>query len=112
VQGALSRRGASLWATRKTPLVPTEVTIDDKSSTTASIIEVVTQDLPGVLCALALAFHQLGLSVSLARINTEGTRVADVFYITSEDGSKIDLAPRKSEIKAKIVDILSSLASP
>ncbi|MCU0658267.1 MAG: [protein-PII] uridylyltransferase [Polyangiaceae bacterium] len=112
VQGALSRRGASPWATRKTPLVPTEVIIDDESSTTASIIEVVTRDRPGVLCALALAFHQLGLSVSLARINTEGTRVADVFYITGEDGSKIDLAPRKSEIKAKIVDILSSLASP
>ena len=65
-----------------------------------------------MLCALALALHQLALSVSLARINTEGTRVADVFYVTDENGAKIELLPRKEEIKARITDILASLAPP
>ncbi|MCS6899127.1 MAG: hypothetical protein RMJ98_13150, partial [Myxococcales bacterium] len=112
LEAALAQRGPSPRSTRHTPAITTEVFIDDRSSSSAAIVEVVTQDRPGVLCALALAFHRLNLSVSLARINTEGTRVADVFYVTGNDGSKIELLPRKDEIKARITDILSSLATP
>jgi [protein-PII] uridylyltransferase len=112
MDSVVGARGASPWATRHTPSISTEVSIDDRSSPSASIIEVVTRDRPGVLCALALALHQLALSVSLARINTEGTRVADVFYVTDENGAKIELLPRKEEIKARITDILASLAPP
>jgi [protein-PII] uridylyltransferase len=103
---------ASPRLARHTPAISTEVFIDDRSSPSASIVEVVTRDRPGVLCALALAFHRLDLSVSLARINTEGTRVADVFYVTNNSGSKIELLPRKDEIKERITDILSALAPP
>lgn len=110
VASALEARGASPWASRRTPTIPTEVSIDDRSSPAAAIVEVVTRDRPGVLCALSLAFHRLGLSISLAKINTEGTRVADVFYVTDDGGSKIELLPRKNEIRAAITDILARLA--
>ena len=38
-----------------------------------------------VLCVIASALHELGLSIALSKINTEGTKVADVFYVNELD---------------------------
>lgn len=110
VAAALSSRSSSPWATRRAPAVPTLVSIDDRSSSSASIVEVISLDRPGVLCALASAFHGLGLSISLAKINTEGARVADVFYVTDASNQKIELLPRRDEIQGKITDALAALS--
>jgi [protein-PII] uridylyltransferase len=34
--------------------------------------------------------HREEITIDLAKINTEGERVADVFYVTNRDGSKLD----------------------
>ena len=62
--------------------MPTEVIIDDRASPRHTVIEVFAKDRPGLLYALAKAMHELGLSIALSKINTEGTRVADVFYVS------------------------------
>ena len=86
------RRSSSRWSERPSPVVNTEVVIDNRASSRYTVIEVLTKDRPGILFALAEALHQLGVSIAVAKINTEGTKVVDVFYVTTENGGKLDLA--------------------
>jgi [protein-PII] uridylyltransferase len=41
------------------------------------------------LFCLAHALLQMGLSIWFAKINTEGERVVDVFYVSTRDGHKL-----------------------
>jgi [protein-PII] uridylyltransferase len=90
--------------------VTTEVAIDNRASAHQTVIEVVTRDRPGLLFALADALHGLGLSIGVAKINTEGNRVADVFYVTEAGGSKVDPGPRTQVVRARLLRVLEDLA--
>lgn len=74
---------------RRGPKVPTVVQIDNEASDDFTIIEVYTQDRVGVLFAITYAMHQMGISIHLAKISTNVDQVADIFYVTDEQGSKI-----------------------
>jgi [protein-PII] uridylyltransferase len=50
---------------------------------------VYTRDRPELLYAIANTLHRHGLSIALAKVNTEGRRVADVFYVQSAEGGKL-----------------------
>jgi [protein-PII] uridylyltransferase len=93
-------------ARRAGPEVKTRVAIDHRASANQSIIEVSTHDRPGLLFAIANVFFELGLSIRVAKINTEGTRVADVFYVTEADGTKVAPGPRSAEIEGALVAAL------
>jgi [protein-PII] uridylyltransferase len=84
------RRSSSRWSERPTPSIRTEVVIDNRASSRYTVVEVLTKDRPGVLFALSEALYRLGLSIAIAKINTEGTKVVDVFYVTTEGGAKLD----------------------
>ena len=75
------RRPRSTLPKRVTPGVATEVRIHDDSSQ-ATIIEVFTRDRVGVLYAITQTLADLGLDIQLAKVSTEGEKVADVFYVT------------------------------
>jgi [protein-PII] uridylyltransferase len=75
------RRPKSTMPKRVTPGVVTEIRIHD-DSTQATIIEVFTRDRMGVLYAITQTLADLGLDISLAKVSTEGEKVADVFYVT------------------------------
>jgi [protein-PII] uridylyltransferase len=93
---------ASPWRERPSPAVPTEVLFDDRASPSHTVVEVFAKDRPGLLHTLAKALHDLRLSIALSKINTEGTRVADVFYVTGVDGAKIQ-PERQEEIRGALV---------
>lgn len=101
-----SQRGWSVWRERPTPAVKTEVTIDHRASPKYTVIEVLTRDRPGLLFTLAQTLHELGLSIALAKVATEGTRAADVFYVTEDDGSKPTDDLRRARIRDRILDAL------
>jgi [protein-PII] uridylyltransferase len=99
-----ARTGSSSpWRERPSPPVPTEIIVDDRASPRHTVVEVFAKDRPGLLYTLAQALHDLGLSIALSKINTEGTRVADVFYVNELDGSKVRLGARSKEIHAALV---------
>lgn len=96
---------------RATPKVRTQVTVDDRASKTHTVIEVFAEDRPGLLFAIAETLYELGLSIAIAKINTEGTRVADVFYVSEgKDGAKAGLGARTTEIKNRILAVLQGLS--
>lgn len=75
------RRPTSTLKKRVTPAVITEIKLHD-DSTQATIVEVATRDRVGVLYAITQTLADLGLDISLAKVSTEGEKVADVFYVT------------------------------
>jgi [protein-PII] uridylyltransferase len=95
--------GRSPWRERPSPAVPTEVLFDDRASPRHTVVEVFARDRPGLLYVVARQLHELGLSIVLSKINTEGTRVADVFYVSELDGTKVSPGPRHREIHDALI---------
>ena len=93
----------SPWQRRPTPAVASEVVIDDRASPHHTIVEVFGKDQPGLLFRLARAFEELGLSIALSKINTEGTKVADVFYVNELNGSKVEGKERLSAVRDRLL---------
>ena len=94
---------ASPWRERPSPAVATEVLIDDRASPRHTVVEVFAKDRPGLLYALARTLHEVGISIVLSKINTEGTRVIDVFYVTELDGRKVAPGSRSKEVREALV---------
>ena len=105
---ARSRGGGSLKE-RASPPVAIQVSIDDRASPRHTVIEVLARDRPGLLFAVSDALHRLGLSIAVAKINTEGTRVADVFYVREADGGKVAPGKRSAEVHRRLVEVLEGL---
>jgi [protein-PII] uridylyltransferase len=87
------RRPKSTLPARVTPSIATEIKIHD-DSTQATIVEVATRDRVGVLFAITQTLAELGLDISLAKVSTEGEKVADVFYVTRAGERLTDAAER------------------
>ena len=94
---------SSPWRERPSPAVLTEVVLDDRASPRQTVVEVFAKDRPGLLYTLARALHDLGLQIALSKINTEGTRVADVFYVTELDGAKVAPGDRFKSVRDAFV---------
>jgi len=101
----LQARTGSLspWRERPSPNVPTEVLFDDRASPRHTIVEVYAKDRRGLLHRLAKTLYELRLSIALSKINTEGARVADVFYVSELDGTKVPAGARRREVREALV---------
>lgn len=102
----LATQRTSRWSERPSPNVATEVSIDDRGSSQHTVIEVLTKDRPGLLFTLAQAMHELALTIHVAKINTEGTRVADVFYVSEIDGKKLAPGDRTRQVRDALLSAL------
>jgi [protein-PII] uridylyltransferase len=73
----------------QTFMQPPQVTLDNASSDTHTIIEVQAQDSLGLLYVLTRSLYEQGLNIALAKISTEANRAIDVFYVTDTEGRKL-----------------------
>jgi [protein-PII] uridylyltransferase len=95
----------------RTTHFPTTVHIDNHSSNNHTIVEVITQDRPALLFCLAHALQQLELSIWFAKINTEGERVVDVFYVSTGSGEKVFGAEQLLQIRQALCSAVERLAA-
>ncbi|HEX7670517.1 MAG TPA: HD domain-containing protein, partial [Polyangiaceae bacterium] len=109
VELATGARTQPKWSLRPTPPVATKVNVDSRSATNHTIIEVITRDRRGLLFWLSSAIQHAGLSISFAKINTEGERVADVFYVSDDKGGKLLDEARIEDLKERIQGTIARL---
>jgi [protein-PII] uridylyltransferase len=102
------------WAASAAPAVETKVRVDNVSSEDCTILDVFTQDRPGLLHAIADALHRAGASIEVARIATEGNRATDAFYLREVAGRagarKIGSDDRLRELQAAVAAAIAELA--
>jgi [protein-PII] uridylyltransferase len=82
------------------PRVPTKIVIDNDSARAHSVVDVFTADRVGLLHSLSRTFFDLGLTVDLARISTEGHRAADAFYVRTAEGGRLEGASAERVVAA------------
>ncbi|MBW2522518.1 MAG: hypothetical protein JRI23_00005, partial [Deltaproteobacteria bacterium] len=91
------------------PAVPTKVVLDNRAAQEHTVVEVFTRDRAGLLFTLAHAMFGLGLSIALAKINTEGDRAIDVFYVHDRGATKVCLDERGEELRKALVDAVEAM---
>ncbi len=84
--------------------VPTEVTVDNRTSEQFTVIDVFTQDRVGLLFAITHTLFRLGLLIHLARISTNADQALDVFYVSDREGRKIDDLDRMRNLRAALLE--------
>jgi len=88
---------------RRAPAKPDEVVVDNQSSDQYTIIEVYTTDRPGLLYAITRTMLDLQLQVFLAKISTRIDQVADIFYVLTQEGKRVEDPEQVEEIKQALL---------
>jgi [protein-PII] uridylyltransferase len=81
-------------------VVSTTINFDQDSSDHSTLVEVVTQDRPGLLYGIGSALARLACNIDVALVDTEGQKAIDVFYLTAQ-GKK--LSPQKQDLLREVL---------
>ncbi|MGE5478591.1 MAG: [protein-PII] uridylyltransferase [Bacteroidales bacterium] len=86
--------------------VPPRVIIDNKASTTHTLLELNGRDRPGLLYDLTAAMTRAGLQIASAHISTYGERVVDVFYVKDIFGLKVSHERKLEQVHKELLKAL------
>lgn len=94
---------------RAKPKVPaTQVNLDNDSSHGFTIVEVFTEDKPGVLYTITHTLAAQGLDIHRSRVGVAADRVADIFYVRDQaTGDKIEDAARIDTLAEALKEALA-----
>ena len=95
---------------RKSPrvVVETSVEFDDGASATSTLMQVVAQDVPGLLRTISVTLSEMRFNVEVALVDTEGETAIDVFYLT-QNGSRLTAA-QKRELRDALAEAIEENA--
>ena len=109
VSRALSKPGAQTQtAKRHVPrqlkqfTIPTQISFSDDPAHGRTVMEVVTNDRPGLLAKISQALILCNVRLKNAKIATLGERVEDIFYITDDRNQPLDDAARREQLAAAL----------
>ncbi|HXU82660.1 MAG TPA: [protein-PII] uridylyltransferase, partial [Polyangia bacterium] len=89
--------GPSFLDRPKPEVPPTEVHTDNEISRDFTVIDIFTEDRPGVLYSIARTLHEQGLDIHRSKVGVEADRVADIFYVRDKATNQKILDPRRLE---------------
>jgi [protein-PII] uridylyltransferase len=98
VESLVASRAASsvsMFARSRPEVPPTEVKVDNEISRDFTVIDVFTEDRPGVLYTIARVLHEQRLDIHRSKVGVEADRVADIFYVRSEETNGKVLDPAR-----------------
>ena len=105
-KGFKPRVSVDMLPQKKTIREKLEVKIDNKSSSTYTVLEVITNDRPGLLYLISNVLIKNKIIISMAKISTNGDFVEDSFHLRNEYGLKIDKRNILIKIEQEIKSIL------
>jgi [protein-PII] uridylyltransferase len=95
---------------RKAPkvVVQTRLDFDEEASSHSTLLQVVAQDMPGLLRSVSQTLAALGCNIEVALVDTEGETAIDVFYVT-RGGAKLD-SDQQRELKNDLLKAIEQNA--
>ncbi len=105
----LARRSKPPPWMRVGPHIKTEIHVDNASSNRFTIVDVYTRDRPDLLHTIARTLHEKGLTIALAKVNTEGQRAADVFYVRTSTGQKLAGPGQLAELSGALREVIRAM---
>lgn len=100
---------------REVQVLPTKVVFDNETLDRYTILSVFAYDESGLLYRIASNLADLGVDLHFAKIDTHLDQIADVFYVTEENGQQISRPQRQEQIRERLLNALSdpkALANP
>jgi [protein-PII] uridylyltransferase len=98
--------------TRRRRRVGTTVEIDNRVSRECTVLDITTADRVGLLFTITNCLYHLWLEIRLAKITTMVDHVLDVFYVTDNEGRKIEDPVRLEHIRAELIRALEADKEP
>ena len=108
---AIDKRPSALPKRANGMTVAPRVLIDNKASTTHTVIEVNGTDRPGLLHRLTRKLAQQNLQIAAAKISTYGESIVDVFYVKDLFGLKIQSERKLDGIRKAMLEELVPVAT-
>jgi [protein-PII] uridylyltransferase len=100
----LADRMRSARSARRVPIAGTDVVVDNDATPRATVVEVRTDDGPGVLYRVAQVMSDAGLDILSAKVETLGHDVVDTFYVRrTVDGGKLTDPDALDDLRGAIV---------
>lgn len=92
----------------KAGMAPSHVVIDNTVSETNTVIDVFAIDRIGLLYDISRAISENGLDINMARIGTDGDRVADAFYVVTSSGEKLIDAAESEKVRESVLRVIGN----